>query len=1425
MALPRRRHLLPAVVLVLAACGPGPEPKAAGAASSCSGPRMRTCERDLAKVAASGDVPASLVKAYVTARAAEDGADPWAKVWEGLADRRGARAAVVDARPAAGAITAGSARVIATPALPDPPDITGADLLLAMGTAAGYEHVVWLGAGDGKRAFELYPKDPLGPQMLGLRPVARDDAAGSHLEASLALAATVRSALGAAGDFRYVDAANEAQSLTERIRDRDPFEEPVLRARYARALLSAAGLTLEAPVSLFGDETPAPPARKIPEVPAPAEGDTVYGDLLRVRVAEEVAVEWKRRGPRVLAAIPADRRAAVDAFFGPPAACDVLVDPPDFTRAEDVALSGLLPTALAGAREEPIVTASPKGLPLAAWYPRYERLVAHVDRARFAWLHITSLLRQRGELPGIRPSGTATYRRVTELGLRHIGALRELSLTDPQRYQATAELGLAVSGGLLGDEPLRGALIDFTQATAKSKLGRAEDPGAIAGTLLASGFVGLTYPPAIQAAHYLALQSAFAAKVKGDLMSRTGWGTAVLFAADAILRVAFDLGPNLAFSSDQIVRALSDPGIAQPNLAALAAAAARYAALAKDRPLAAIATAAQSTPERAAAREALRKAIAGMGAPGEAPPALADEITGLADGLIATLTVMLHRKPAPPGTCTAGKTAADIEIEHALTKLRAARQKILQSPRFKGGDGLWARRARLLVALLSDGMDFAAPSRPDAKRSLTLSAPDVEEALEAALREWDEPGARDAIVGLYSLARFFLSGDAAARFSGGGPFLVRALGGIGRFLRGGGAAELPTMLDALAQMSGKQGGADDIASALFSYSKSFYDRGQPDQGDVFLLGTLLITQVRKTPPPREAIELAAAHRSRIGWALSLFAEVAAAEANGRPNVEAYAAEVRRSAGSLCSPGRASDVLDAMGAVARFTDGKRKEARAALDAVLARADAEGLVVPRVNYQYAEKHDKKVFTLSFGITHGLGLVDGANSFQIGVGLSTLAERKSKLTVSAASADETAIETARWYVRVAALAAAYHFLDGDAVAGAVAARRAVSAIVTGVRLGSRSVMTDRGRWAEDARALLALDAQLAADAGLPFLSGDLWTIVKDSLPRDADDAKIAEVLASRPLGLVDVKDAEAPIERAKRSLRVVAAPLACTAAKVETVGFDQATCAAYPLALALRVADVLTRMPRLKRGADAAQGSCAALSSLDTFLEAASRGSYDPDAFTRSVEELRGGGREDEAAALLARQRRDGHCSPKLLAASRALGRSQALLPGSRADMLTVAVNCAGADAGADLEKDLAALDAETRKLADPMRNLKVMLFAADLALRVDRPQLLLSLVRAPGFVDRFLPISGNAVAFALVLHHAAFTLAGEALDPAPTEATFSLVCGSFPSADRRFECDEVAALRDGKVGQDARKKLAKDAIGKLLEPPAKAPANRP
>src|SRR5262249_42060525 len=145
--------------------------------------------------------------------------------------------------------------------------------------------------------------------------------------------------------------------------------------------------------------------------------------------------------------------------------------------------------------------------------------------------------------------------------------------------------------------------------------------------------------------------------------------------------------------------------------------------------------------------------------------------------------------------------------------------------------------------------------------------------------------------------------------------------------------------------------------------------------------------------------------------------------------------------------------------------------------------------------------------------------------------------------------------------------------------------------------------------------------------------------------------------PLGLGGIKELRAVAQRAAKALKVVADPLACTQDKVELGAYEEPGCDGYPLALSLRIADVLKKLPRLRHGEG--QGPrCGPLRSLDAFLASADKGAYDPDAFTRSVEDLRAAGRIYDAAILLTRQRRDNHCSPAILSASRSLGRSALL-----------------------------------------------------------------------------------------------------------------------------------------------------------------------
>ena len=205
----RTWRLAGALVVTLAACGPSPEPRTPVAATACDGPKLRTCERDLAHALSEGKVPAPLVASYMKSRESQNPGDPWAKLWTALSARGDAHVAVIDARPDLPAPPV-TAKLVKTTKLPEPTDLSGATLVAAMAEAAGYDHVVWLGAGpDGTAAYEAFPHDPIAPLMLGLAAVAYQPGAAPHLPKNLEIAASIRRAFEAAGSFRYLDVAKE----------------------------------------------------------------------------------------------------------------------------------------------------------------------------------------------------------------------------------------------------------------------------------------------------------------------------------------------------------------------------------------------------------------------------------------------------------------------------------------------------------------------------------------------------------------------------------------------------------------------------------------------------------------------------------------------------------------------------------------------------------------------------------------------------------------------------------------------------------------------------------------------------------------------------------------------------------------------------------------------------------------------------------------------------------------------------------------------------------------------------------------------------------------------------------------------------------------------------------------------------------------
>src|SRR5262249_15247812 len=140
----------------------------------------------------------------------------------------------------------------------------------------------------------------------------------------------------------------------------------------------------------------------------------------------------------------------------------------------------------------------------------------------------------------------------------------------------------------------------------------------------------------------------------------------------------------------------------------------------------------------------------------------------------------------------------------------------------------------------------------------------------------------------------------------------------------------------------------------------------------------------QTPPPREAIDLAASAHSRVEWPLRFLSDVARAKGGMRPDPASYEPAMRRALAAFCEGARPDDVLSVMAAIRDFAAGRVREARATLDALLAGAEARGLSVPSVTYRYEEKTATKVLSVTLGVSTGAGLLDGASSFALGFGV---------------------------------------------------------------------------------------------------------------------------------------------------------------------------------------------------------------------------------------------------------------------------------------------------------------------------------------------------------------------------------------------------------------------------------------------------------
>ncbi len=1360
-----------------AGCGaPSDTPATPSSATTttCVGGRLAGCGRALADARLRGVLKRESVVAYLEARRARDVQDPWARLWDGLAGAPAPGAVWIVGPPT---ITAGlrsalkDARFADVDGLPAPEGLTSDELLLSLADVLGAPHVVRADAGG---LTHLVPRDPLAPFTLGLTPSLRSTGA-ANVPRELAIAAAVRTAFEAAGRFDYVGAAHETDALSAALKGAIEGES-VERGSYARRLLDGAGIGLDRETTATAQ-------------PSDAARSSPYAELIAVRSADEPAAAWLARRGLIEVGLRDEVRPFAQRLFAAQSTCEASPGLPPMGGPADLALGWLL----VGAFDSDFATAVERRREIEAWQARYDSFARTVEKERAVWAVVPTLLYQRGEISGLSPEGSATYGLVTGLGLAHFEALARLAEAEPKRFRPLTVAGLVMSPGALTDERLRTALATLSARVVGRGLEQSETAGDVAAAVFTSALAGASYPASMQAAHYTALEAAAEKALRGPVTKMQGWDVAGLYAANMVARWMLGEPVDLPFSSGQIARSLEHTE-SHPALAALAVAGARYASLAAAGGL----DPEQRDParfpaERKAARANLAMAIAGLGEAGEAPRATVEDLTTLADGIIAVVAHVATRpEPRVTDNCNTNDfVSLRPEVARAVAKLGDVRQRLFASPSFGPGKSTFARRARPLGLVLSDTLDLLQRKGPAAQ--FALSAKDADAILADAATDVETRPLIDALASVYTLARAYAGAETGKAFwAAGAPKLQRLFGSLALFLAGeeGISSGASVLFATLAKDGGGSGPPSDPAARLAELARHLSAENQLDASDLALLSAAIVAATVGGDLPADVSDTANKNGGRATWAASFFAELGHARGRAAPRPEAFREALRSTKSLDCEMPSAEPVLAVLGAVRAFSEGRRAEARKALDGFLRNAEQKGFVLPKVAYRYQASAGPRVFQLSLDLSLGAGLVQ-ASTFQLGAGVWTERSPASRMTVGRGAASDD--EAARYFAHVAALSGIYDFLDGDPEAAVRDASRALGVAISGVRLGTRTATGADRSLSLDARPSLAVLAQLAMEAKMPLLAGDLWTVVANNLDPLVSDDDIDAVFDPVPLGLAGLPDADALVARTLRSLRVVAEPRECTRAKVDLAPYDYPGCDLYHPALAFRVADAARKLPRLSVKNGAAARACPTEAALDRFLGEREAGGYDPDALTQAAVAFADSRRPYDAAVLLTRLRADPHCSPTLVGLARKLGREPSLGAQARADLLSVAVNCNATALDAAVVDDLATLDDELATLPDASRSFGLLVSTAQLAVESDRYDVLTRLVDKPGFISRWSRTTPTGGTVALVVDHASRLLTSRSIDSSRSEDAFALFCRTYPAGPRAKTCTWLDTLR--------------------------------
>lgn len=1394
------------LVVVAVACTPAPTTtktpgKSAGACDSAS---LDACVAAVEAAIDAHEDPSEAVRALAAARSksGDDGLSRLLTEMEGASNK-------------AFALSIGSAHVeskaLSAVALERPLADDGAAsarLVYAIGRAAKASRVV-AALPDGTMV-RAYPSDALAPTALGLLPIVVDRDA-VDLDGEAAMEDAIARGAEAGKAFDYVALADAVDAIEAYLASHRDVRAGTLRGRVFSTLVGLAAIRVV-------DGPPPQPAAAAPE---PSDTDTPYYDLLRVRT-DGASVEWNKRSARILGALPEDHRASAVSLFAASAPCGFALPPP-ITTVDDLSYAPLVTRALL-----PAMARDPQGrVPIETWYPAYTSFVKTVSETDTTYLYAARLVLERGGSAGIIPSGSEAHRIVANLATKHARALEKLATARPGRL-GVGLLPFLLAPGTMIDPDLRKATLDLAQAIARGGLGESKNASEVLVSLFTSVLTGFDLPPDLRAAHLGALESVFTAKLRGDFATEVGWGVALLFGIDGAYRVAFDNSPNIAQTAAEITRALEgDATIAQPAAAHLLGAVGRYVTHGLRGELGPAQPKANTMrPERAEAKAALDKAMSELGpAPvGSAPSddGFVRDVVALCDASLTTLVSAVSEKlqttPTAPSepTCPTDVTPLDARTKNALPPLRDLRNKVMANPAWKTPTSPRSKRLKLVVLAISDVLDTL-EGNGEHRRAFAVGAEEARAIVREALHDWiGEEALENAMGGAYALARGWAEHGADHLKESGAFDLRTLLGGLGAFLKGDDGNIEGAVLLSMLLPSGDTSKKDDLLTALVHVARSLYEQKKLGEGDMLLLGSVLVSTAGSGRPTAEALELAEKGGRLVGPVMRFWSTIQDVRDGAKTDPGRFEKGLTDAVGAKCAIASVAEVRGTLAAIQDFRDGKRADARKALAAVLDGLAQKGFALP--HYKFVFKQETRSRALSLSIEFGLsqGLVGNANAFALGAGAKTDSEPVLSMDefVTPSDSKEALDEAARYYVHAQAILAAWDFLDGDLDAADLDAAKVVTLLHAPSWLSRPGVTDEPGAWARDSAGALLLLAELAIANGRPFLAGDLLTLVKMSLHAGDDAESLGALLDPTPFGFAGVKEAEALLPSAKATLDLLAANLPCKKGKTKIPALTAPTCGEYARAIALRVADVLPALPKLtaKKGA---VDTCPGTAAVDGFLQSADKGVYEPDAFLAAVDAVMNEKKLYDASVMLGRFRRGDHCSKAVFDRLTPLTDRFATVPAVRADLQSVRVNCSTGAAPTELSEALSALDDSLVLVGDAHRSVETVLFAAAASFQLGSWEPLEAVALKKDFLARWESRAPETLFAGLVFDHAATILHGDPVRVEATKPQFDLLCGGAPPPERVPVCRTLEGLRRAGTPDDALKKAAAEAVVALLE----------